>query len=230
MRACSVISTTTRAPSLSAISRRNPGADSVAGETLTDRKMFSGSDGRATSAARTAASSSSRNSPTSSASANQRTGPRCRRTAETRQRLCADGRAGQRADRLEHGMQDIRVQRVADALLAPPRAILGAPASVQQAGELLDHATGHLDREAALPVRRTLDRAQDGLARAALDEIAVGARLQHLEHRLTVALRRQYEHARARRATLDPARRLRLRRPGCARRARPPPASRASTP
>ena len=127
------------------------------------------------------------------------------RPAEARQRLGADRRAGERADRLVHGVHDVVVERVPDALLAPARALLAAPPRVQQSGELLDHAAGHLRREAALARGGALDGSQDRLGRASLHEIPIGARLQHLKHCLAIVARREREHARLGRAALDAA-------------------------
>ena len=84
-----------------------------------------------------------------------------RRAVEAGQRLRAHGRAGEGADRLEDRVHDVVVQRVSHALLATARAVLGAPAGVQQAGKLLDDAAGHLRGEAALPVGGALDRGED---------------------------------------------------------------------
>ena len=83
-------------------------------------------------------------------------------------------------------VQQVLVQRPADALLAALRSLLVAPPRVQEPRELLDHAARHLHREAALAAGGALDRRDDRLDRAALDEVAVGSRLEHLHDRLAV--------------------------------------------
>ena len=163
MRACSVISTTTRAPSLPAISRRNPGVGERGGRDVDRQEDVLGQirqGGQRRAHGRQLQLAQQPDLVGLGEPAHRATR---RRAAEARQRLGADGRPGERADGLEdHAQHAIVVERAADALLAAPRALLGAPPGVQQAGELLDHAAGDLDREAALPVRGPLDRRDDG--------------------------------------------------------------------
>ena len=92
---------------------------------------------------------------------------------------------------------------------APAAQLLpAAAAGAELPDKLVDHVAGDLCGERRLAADRTLDRLEDLLGRAALDEIADDSGLEHVEHRVAVGRAGKSEHLRIDGAALELARDL----------------------
>ena len=133
-----------------------------------------------------------------------------RQRMETGERLHADDRAGAQVDdRLVHHGHAVPGEEPVDLASLRREMLVSDLLAAQLRRELVHDAVDQLGGQARAPVDHLGDRTQEVLPGGALDEVADGARPEHLEHGGAILERGQCDHARGGRDADDLARRAR---------------------